>query len=105
MAPSRLPRPRWPPPLETPAALASRLEGSLNPGTGHVQPRYALAQTETCTLTVYDEQGRLVAALAGGTGSADQAQQVPWQVGRYAAGLYLVRLQTPTVKQLKFVKQ
>ncbi|RYY19339.1 MAG: T9SS type A sorting domain-containing protein, partial [Cytophagaceae bacterium] len=82
------------------------LTGSPNPFTDQVQLRFTLPRAEAYTLTVYDGQGRRVEELPGGLAGAGQAQEVVWQAGRYAAGLYLVRLHSAsTEQQLKFVKQ
>ena len=90
------------------AALTSAnvLEGSPNPFTDQVQLRFTLPQSEAYTLTVYDMLGRQLEELSGGMAPAGQAQELVWNAGRYAAGLYLVRLHTAsTEQQLKFIKR
>ena len=52
-----------------------------------------------------DMQGRLREELPGGTAEAGAPQQVAWSASRYAAGLYLVRLVTPSAtQQLRLMK-
>jgi hypothetical protein len=81
------------------------LTGSPNPFAEQLRLSFALPIAQAYTLAVYDAQGRLVQQLASGQTEAGQAQQVEVPTHAFAAGLYLVRLTTPTGTQLlKLIK-
>jgi hypothetical protein len=82
------------------------LTGSPNPFAEQLRLSFALPIAQAYTLAVYDAQGRLVQQLASGQAEAGQAQQVEVPTHAFAAGLYLVRLTTPTGTQLlKLIKR
>jgi hypothetical protein len=86
--------------------LELALTGSPNPFADELQLSFALPIAQAYTLAVYDAQGRLVQQLASGQAEAGQAQQVEVPTHTFAAGLYLVRLTTPTGTQLlKLIKR
>ncbi len=76
------------------AAGAALAVPSPNPFTDRALVRYRLAETGPARLSVYDGAGRLVAVLADGVLPAGDAQAT--LDGRMlAAGLYVLRLETP----------
>jgi hypothetical protein len=81
------------------------LTGYPNPFADELQLSFALPVAQAYTLAVYDAQGRLVQQLASGQAEAGRARQLAVPTQGYAAGLYLVRLTTPTgTQQLKLLK-
>ncbi len=81
------------------------LTGYPNPFSDELQLSFSLPTTQAYTLAVYDAQGRLVRQLAHGQAEAGQTQALTVPTQGYAAGLYLVRLITPTgTQQLKLLK-
>jgi hypothetical protein len=87
-------------------ALELALAGHPNPFADELQLSFALPLAQAYNLALYDAQGRLVRQLSSGQAEAGQAQQLAVPTHGYAAGLYLVRLTTPTgTRQLKLIKQ
>jgi len=87
------------------ALLELALTGSPNPFADELRLSFALPTAQAYSLALYDAQGRLVQQLASGQAEAGQAQQVEVPTRTYAAGLYLVRLTTPSGTQLlKLIK-
>ncbi len=75
-----------------------------NPGTGPVRLEFALPEAARIELSVIDVQGHRVAQLASGFHTAGRHTAV-WSVGagarRVPAGIYFVRLATPTGNRLR----
>ncbi len=77
------------------AEAALRLDAPHpNPARGAVRLRFALPAASSATLAVYDVLGRRVAVLAQGALGAG-GHEALWETGA-AAGLYVVRLTTPS---------
>lgn len=60
---------------------------------GEATASFTLPQASPVSLTLLDEQGRLVRTVLSGVNRAAGPQQVPLQLDGLAAGLYLVQLQ------------
>ncbi|MGV3502978.1 MAG: IPT/TIG domain-containing protein [Adhaeribacter sp.] len=74
----------------------ARVAAYPNPFRGQVTFRFRLPETQPVTVEVLDLLGREVSLLYQGEGLARQSQEVVWRPGpRQAAGLYLIRLQSP----------
>ena len=76
---------------EVPAALC---EVVPNPFVGRTTVRLQLPQTGRVRVNVVDISGRTVATLADGELAAGR-QELTWQPGNLAAGVYFVRAETP----------
>lgn len=73
----------------------SGLSGTYpNPFNGQTTIGYRLAERSTVTITIHDVLGRSLAGLVEGEMSAGN-HEVRWDAGRYASGVYYVRMTTP----------
>ncbi len=80
----------------TEAISSINLSAFPNPFSEVVTISFTLPQTQTAALKLYDGQGREVSTLYRGQAEANIPQQVQWQPKtEQAAGLYIIRLQTP----------
>ncbi|PSR55170.1 hypothetical protein AHMF7605_17475 [Adhaeribacter arboris] len=70
-----------------------------NPFSNKVTINFTLSQTQSAQVKVYDSQGREVGNLFYEEAKAKQRYQVEWQAGTKAAGVYLLQLQTPTLRR------
>ncbi|QMU31039.1 T9SS type A sorting domain-containing protein [Adhaeribacter radiodurans] len=80
-------------------ATFNLLTASPNPAKERLTVSFTLLQSQTATLKVYDIQGKQVATLFQGQVQAKQPYRVEWQAGNKPAGMYLLQLQTPTLRQ------
>ncbi|PSR53955.1 hypothetical protein AHMF7605_10710 [Adhaeribacter arboris] len=70
-----------------------------NPFSDKVTVKFSLPETQTATVKIYDHQGNEVSTLFQGEAKANQTYKVAWQAGNKPAGLYFLKLQTPTLQQ------
>src|SRR5699024_4483178 len=75
------------------------LQAYPNPFRNQVKVNFTLPQTQQADVKVYDSQGREITALFQGEAQANQKYEVEWQAGTKPAGMYLLQLQTPTLRQ------
>ncbi|QMU31034.1 T9SS type A sorting domain-containing protein [Adhaeribacter radiodurans] len=75
------------------------LQAYPNPFRNQVKVNFTLPQTQQADVKVYDSQGRETTALFQGEAQANQKYEVEWQSGTKPAGMYLLKLQTPTLRQ------
>ncbi|PSR55162.1 hypothetical protein AHMF7605_17435 [Adhaeribacter arboris] len=80
-------------------AAYNLLTASPNPAKERLTVSFTLLQSQTATIKVYDMQGKQVATLFQGQVQAKQPYQIEWQANQQAAGMYLLQLQTPTLRQ------
>ena len=66
-----------------------------NPTSGTSMISYSLQHDARIRLSIYDLQGREIAVLANGEQSGG-AHVAAWQGSNIGAGVYFVRLRTPT---------
>ena len=91
---------------ETEFALQPVLKNAPNPFSGQTTIEFVLTQDEAYNLDIYDSNGRLIKRLSQGKAKAGKLNQVEWQVGNAAAGLYIARLTSATsVQQLKLMAE
>ncbi|MDQ4140537.1 MAG: T9SS type A sorting domain-containing protein, partial [Bacteroidota bacterium] len=72
-----------------------------NPFKDQIKVSFTLSQKQAATLKMYDSQGREVGTLFEGEAQANHTYQLQWRAQNKAAGLYLLQLQTPTLRQQK----
>jgi hypothetical protein len=76
---------------------SGNLNAYPNPFTDQVNISFTLQQTQPATLKLYDSQGRELSTLYQGKAEANIPQQVQWKpTDQQAAGLYIIKLQTPS---------
>ncbi|WP_158267548.1 GEVED domain-containing protein [Adhaeribacter arboris] len=77
----------------------SVLQAYPNPFKEQVTVNFTLPQTQTTQVKVYDSQGREITTLFQGKAQANQTYEIKWLVNKQAAGMYLLQLQTPTLRR------
>lgn len=78
------------------AGQITGLSAFPNPFSAQATVRFASAQAGAATLSAYDLQGRLIQTLFNGWVAKGMAQDVTVDGASWSAGIYLLRLQTPT---------
>ncbi|PSR54829.1 hypothetical protein AHMF7605_15620 [Adhaeribacter arboris] len=83
-------------PATEPVVSLEQLRAYPNPFSAQVTIRFALPETQTAQVKVYDSQGREIATLFRATAQAHQIYQIEWRAYNNVSGMYLLQLQTPT---------
>ncbi|QMU31035.1 GEVED domain-containing protein [Adhaeribacter radiodurans] len=76
-----------------------KLNAFPNPFAGRLTIHFTLPQTEPAQVKVFDLQGKEIVTLFNGQAQANQKYEVEWQASNKPAGMYLLQLQTPTLRQ------
>ncbi|MDQ3291275.1 MAG: T9SS type A sorting domain-containing protein, partial [Bacteroidota bacterium] len=74
-----------------------------NPFQEEVTVNFALPQTQEVALKVFDSYGREISTLFQGEAKSQQNYEVKWQARQQASGIYLLQLQTGTLRQMQKV--
>lgn len=81
---------------DAPVISAGTLEAYPNPASQNVRVRYAVSQSESVTLDVYNVMGQRVLQVEEGTWQPTGSHEVTIPVHGLAPGVYFVRLSTPS---------
>ena len=73
-----------------------------NPFNPKTTIRYELPRTDVVTISVYDLNGRLVERLMNAPQQAGR-HQISWDAGRFASGVYLVKMQSSDFQSVQKV--
>ncbi|QMU31030.1 T9SS type A sorting domain-containing protein [Adhaeribacter radiodurans] len=70
-----------------------------NPFKEQVTISFTLPDTQRTILKVYDSQGREISTLFNEEAQAQHTYEISWPANKQATGMYLLQLQTPTLRQ------
>ncbi|QMU31036.1 T9SS type A sorting domain-containing protein [Adhaeribacter radiodurans] len=82
-----------------PATNLVNLAAYPNPFNEQVKVSFTLPQTQPVQVKVYDSQGKEITTLFRDEAKAGQKYELEWQASNKPAGIYLLQLQTPTLRQ------
>ncbi|QMU31041.1 T9SS type A sorting domain-containing protein [Adhaeribacter radiodurans] len=86
-------------PAEEAVSVTRTLTAYPNPFQGRVTVQFTLPQSQSAIIKVYDNQGKEITTLFNSQAQANLTYHVEWQASTKPAGLYLLQLQTPSLRQ------